>query len=119
MQKQLVWSLAFLVCLVSINGIASAVTVKDVQVKGNQRIEDDAILRVVETRPGDAYDEKQLSRDIESIFAMVYFDDIRVETETEPDGKVVIFRVEEKPTIKLIEVSGNRVYEDQEIKDNI
>ncbi|HMA84968.1 MAG TPA: outer membrane protein assembly factor BamA [Desulfosalsimonadaceae bacterium] len=94
-------------------------TVKDVQIKGNQRIEDDAILRVVETRPGDAYDEKQLSRDIESIFAMGYFDDIRVETETEPDGKVVIFRVEEKPTIKLIEVSGNRVYEDQEIKDNI
>jgi len=120
MQKQLGLILAISLCLIFITSLAPAsVTVKDVQIKGNQRIEDDAILRVVETRPGDAYDEKQLSRDIESIFAMGYFDDIRVETETEPDGKVVIFRVEEKPTIKLIEVSGNRVYEDQEIKDNI
>ena len=120
MQKQLGLILAISLCLIFITSLAPAsVTVKDVQIKGNQRIEDDAILRVVETRPGDPYDEKQLSRDIESIFAMGYFDDIRVETETEPDGKVVIFRVEEKPTIKLIEVSGNRVYEDQEIKDNI
>src|SRR6056297_258789 len=120
MQKQLGLILAISLCLIFITSLAPAsVTVKDVQIKGNQRIEDDAISRVVETRPGDAYDEKQLSRDIESIFAMGYFDDIRVETETEPDGKVVIFRVEEKPTIKLIEVSGNRVYEDQEIKDNI
>jgi len=120
MQKQLGLILAISLCLIFITSLAPAsVTVRDVQIKGNQRIEDDAILRVVETRPGDAYDEKQLSRDIESIFAMGYFDDIRVETETDPDGKVVIFRVEEKPTIKLIEVSGNRVYEDQEIKDNI
>jgi len=120
MQKQLGLILAISLCLIFITSLAPAsVTVKDVQIKGNQRIEDDAISRVVETRPGDAYDEKQLSRDIESIFAMGYFDDIRVETETDPDGKVVIFRVEEKPTIKLIEVSGNRVYEDQEIKDNI
>jgi len=119
MQKQLVWSLAFLVCLVSINGIASAVTVKDVQVKGNQRIEDDAILRVVETRPGDSYDEKQLSRDLEAIFSMGYFDDIRVETETQPDGKIVIFKVKEKPTIRQIEISGNQIYEDSKIKENI
>src|SRR6056297_2796844 len=119
MQKQLVWSLAFLVCLVSINGIASAVTVKDVQVKGNQRIEDDAILRVVETRPGDSYDERQLSRDLEAIFSMGYFDDIRVETETQPDGKIVIFKVKEKPTIRQIEISGNQIYEDSKIKENI
>jgi outer membrane protein insertion porin family len=120
MQKQLGLMLAVFGCIILTTHIVSATpTVKDVQVKGNQRIEDDAILRVVETRPGDPYDEKQLSRDLESIFAMGYFDDIRVETETEPDGKIVIFRVTEKPTIKLIEISGNRVYEDQEIKDNI
>jgi len=120
MQKQLGLILAvFGFIVLTAHLVWATPTVTDVQVKGNQRIEDDAILRVVETRPGDPYEAKQLSRDLESIFAMGYFDDIRVETETAPDGKIVIFRVKEKPTIKLIEISGNRVYEDQEIRDNI
>ncbi len=120
MQRQLLLVSALFVCVTLIAVIASAsIMVKDIQVEGNQRIEDDAILRVIETRAGSEYDEDRLSRDLEAIFSMGYFDDVRVETETEPDGKIVIFYVKEKPTIRLIEVSGNHVYEDAKIKENI
>ena len=122
MQKKLGLMLALFICFVFIPvaGMAAAsVTVKDVRIEGNERIEDDAILRVVETRAGESYDEAQLSRDLEAIFSMGYFEDIRVETEAQEDARIVIFRVTEKPTIRLIEISGNRVYDEQEIKDNI
>ena len=121
MRKQLIWMLMLVfVAAVAAQDALASVTVEEVLVKGNARIEDDAILRVVETRPGDSYDPDQLSRDLESIFDMGYFDDIRVETRSQADGnKVVIFRVKEKPTIRLIEFSGNVVYDDAELRENI
>jgi len=119
MIKQLGWTLVLAVCMLAVIQAASASVVKDVLIEGNQRIEDDAILRVVDTRPGDAYDPDQLSRDLEAIFEMGYFDDIRVETQTGEDGRLVIFRVKEKPTIRLIEFTGNLVYDDAELKENI
>ncbi|HMA66500.1 MAG TPA: outer membrane protein assembly factor BamA [Desulfosalsimonadaceae bacterium] len=97
----------------------ASATVQDVLIEGNRRIEDAAILRVIETQAGDAYDPDQLSRDLEAIFEMGYFDDIRVKTRSGKDGKVVIFQVEEKPTIRRIEFSGNMVYEDAELEKNI
>ncbi|MFP3980923.1 MAG: outer membrane protein assembly factor BamA [Desulfobacterales bacterium] len=93
--------------------------VKEVKVQGNQRIEDAAILRVIKTSAGDAYDRDRLSADLEAIYQMGYFDDVRVAAEETEDGRVVVFTVEEKSTLRTIEVTGNRVYDDEEIKENI
>ncbi|MFW5936703.1 MAG: outer membrane protein assembly factor BamA, partial [Desulfosalsimonas sp.] len=93
--------------------------VKEVKVQGNQRIEDAAILRVIKTSAGDAYDRDRLSADLEAIHQMGYFDDVRVAAEETEDGRVVVFTVEEKSTLRTIEVTGNRVYDDEEIKENI
>ncbi|MGD2187792.1 MAG: outer membrane protein assembly factor BamA, partial [Desulfobacterales bacterium] len=87
-----------------------------VDVTGNQRIEVDAIKRVVKTQPGDLFNLKSLSEDLKAIYAMGYFDDIRVETEALPDGNKVTFKVKEKPTLRSVRISGNRwVYENEEI----
>ena len=53
-----------------------------VEVSGNQRIEADAIKRVIKTQPGDIYNLKNLSADLKAVYAMGYFDDIQIETET-------------------------------------
>ncbi len=96
-----------------------AETVKDVRVTGNERIESDAILRVIQTRPGAVYDPALLSEDLKSIYAMGYFDDIRVSVERAPDGNTVIYDVKEKPTIRDIIITGNTVLDDEKIKENI
>ncbi|MFC1829999.1 outer membrane protein assembly factor BamA [Thermodesulfobacteriota bacterium] len=93
--------------------------VAEVVVSGNKRIEADAIKRVVKTKPGDVYLAKNLSEDLKTVYAMGYFDDIRVEAEAGPDGRIVIFKVTEKPTIRFIHTKGNTVYDDEEIKENI
>jgi len=89
-----------------------------VEVTGNQRIEVDAIKRVVKTRPGDTYNLKSLSEDLKAIYAMGYFDDIRIETEELPDGNKVTFHVKEKPTLRSVRISGNMwVFDNKEIME--
>jgi outer membrane protein insertion porin family len=66
-----------------------------VEVTGNQRIEVDAIKRVVKTKPGDLYNLKSLSEDLKAIYALGYFDDIKIETEALPEGNKVTFEVKE------------------------
>jgi outer membrane protein insertion porin family len=93
--------------------------VKEVRVTGNQRIESDAILRVIQTRTDAVYDPALLSEDLKAIYAMGYFDDIRVSVEKEPDGDIVIYDVKEKPTIRDINISGNDEIDDEKVKENL
>lgn len=91
-----------------------------VEVSGNQRIEADAIKRVVKTQPGDIYNLKNLSVDLKAIYAMGYFDDIQIEAESQPDGKTVTFKIREKPTLRSTRFSGIRwAFEDEEVEEVI
>jgi outer membrane protein insertion porin family len=91
-----------------------------VEVSGNQRIEADAIKRVVKTKPGDIYNLKNLSVDLKAIYAMGYFDDIQIEAESQPDGKTVTFKIKEKPTLRSTRFSGIRwAFEDEEVEEVI
>ena len=91
-----------------------------VDVTGNQRIEADAIKRVVKTKPGDLYNLQSLSEDLKAIYALGYFDDIKIETEALPDGNKVTFKVKEKPTLDSVRISGNQwVFDNEEIKEVI
>ncbi|MCF8052255.1 MAG: outer membrane protein assembly factor BamA [Desulfobacterales bacterium] len=94
--------------------------VAEVAVAGNQRIETDAIRRVIQTEPGDILSNERLSRDIRSIYRMGYFEDIRVETDQHPNGRTVTFHVTEKPTIRVIRIEGaGRGYDEKKIKENL
>jgi len=90
-----------------------------VLVTGNKRIEADAIKKIIKTKPGDVYLAKSLSQDLKAVYSMGYFEDIRVEAEQGSQGKVIIFNVKEKPTIRIIRFKGNKVYDDDKIKENI
>ncbi|MGA8178479.1 MAG: outer membrane protein assembly factor BamA [Desulfobacterales bacterium] len=90
-----------------------------VEIAGNKRIESDAIKRVIKTKPGDIYLPKRLSEDLKAVYAMGYFDDIRIEAENTPEGEKIIFRVKEKPTIRVIRIKGNHVFKEEKIKENL
>ncbi len=92
--------------------------VAKVLVVGNKRIETDAIKRVIKTRPGNVYLVKSLSRDLKSIYSMGYFDDIRIEAQESPKGKIITFRLKEKPTIRMITLKGNKVFEEKEVRED-
>jgi outer membrane protein insertion porin family len=93
----------------------------EIKITGNKRIEDDAIKRKIKTEVGDVFLTERLSDDLVSVYSMGYFDDIRIEAVETPKGKIVIFHIQERPTIKEILITGNKenVYDDEEIKENL
>ncbi|MDA3897432.1 MAG: outer membrane protein assembly factor BamA [Desulfobacteraceae bacterium] len=97
----------------------NVVLIMQIEVQNNQRIEEDAILRVTRAKAGDVYNKSILSEDLQAIYKMGWFDDVRVEVEESIDGNTVIFIVKEKPTIREINFSGNVVIDDEELKENV
>src|SRR5829696_1930820 len=85
------------------------VLVEDVQVEGNRRLRDEDVLYHIQTRPGDAYNEAQVQRDLQALLNLPFFDKtkVRVSTTDGPrGGKVVIFDVVELPVIRQLTFKG-------------
>jgi outer membrane protein insertion porin family len=92
----------------------------EIRIRGNNRIEADAIRRVLKVKVGDVLNPKDITDEIKAVYKMGYFDDIRVEAQSAPQGKIITFVVTEKPTVRSILVDGNTwVYDDDEIKEEI
>jgi outer membrane protein insertion porin family len=79
------------------------VTLKDVKISGNVRVEDDGIRLHLKSRPGETFDSAIVDQDVKAIFRMGFFDD--VQAELSPDG-VLTYAVKEKPYIREIKVQG-------------
>jgi len=93
--------------------------VEDVQVQGNHRIEKEAILAVVRTRPGSRLDYETLDKDLRDIYRMGYFSDVKIEVKDGKKGKIVIFIVKEKPVIAKIIFEGNKKLKEDKLKKEI
>jgi outer membrane protein insertion porin family len=93
--------------------------VTEVRIQGNQRIESDAILRAIKTQKGGVFKPDALSKDLRAIYAMGYFDDVRVEVLPSGEGKIAIFHIKEKPTIRHITIKGNSFIEEDKIRENL
>ncbi|HID02373.1 MAG TPA: outer membrane protein assembly factor BamA, partial [Desulfobacterales bacterium] len=83
--------------------------------EGNKRVDSGAILRKIQTKVGDIYDPKQLREDLKSIFAMGYFNDVQIVVNNSARGKIVTFRVVEKPIISQIIIEGQKEFKEEEI----
>jgi outer membrane protein insertion porin family len=88
-----------------------------VEIRGNKRVEEDAILARIRTTPGTLYDAAQVARDVKAIFQQGFFRDVQVLVEKTPAGLDVIFSVTESPVVREIAVSGNDHIDGDKIKD--
>jgi outer membrane protein insertion porin family len=73
---------------------------------GNRRIQTGTLRGRILSREGDPYNIDALRRDFELLWNTQFFDDIRLEVEdspTQPNAKIVIFFVKERPIIRRIE----------------
>jgi outer membrane protein insertion porin family len=82
--------------------------VTHIVVKGNRRIEKDAILGVMQTREGEVLSPAHLREDLKAIYKMGYFTDVRLDASDTPEGRILTVLVKEKPSIREIMVEGNR-----------
>ncbi len=78
---------------------------------GLRRIQRDTLLARIFSRPGDPYNPDALRRDFQALWNTQFFEDIRLEVENSPDqpnGKIILFYVSERPIIRRIEYKGNK-----------
>jgi outer membrane protein insertion porin family len=101
------------------NQIIGLAQVQAVRVKGNQRIEREAILAVVKTRKGERLNYGQLDKDLREIYKMGYFTDVSIETEEGATGTIVTFNVKERPSIGKISFEGNKKIESDDLKKEV
>ncbi len=88
--------------------------------EGNRRIQSDTLRSRIFSRAGDPYNEETTRRDFQALWNTQYFEDIRLEVEDDPkvpNGKVLIFKVQERPIIRRIEYKGNKSVSESDILD--
>jgi outer membrane protein insertion porin family len=93
------------VCLLC--DVADAQPIDKIEVRGQQRIEADAIRQQIASRPGQPLDDAKLRADIRAIYKLGVFSDVAVYTDPTPTGVAVAFHVKERPAIRKVLVTGN------------
>lgn len=94
--------------------------IDSIQFEGLYRIRKDALLGRIFSREGDVYSEDAVRRDFRALWNTDFFEDIRLEVEDSPknpNGKILIFYVRERPTIRSINYKGNKSVSESDILD--
>ncbi|MGB7614896.1 MAG: POTRA domain-containing protein, partial [Candidatus Acidiferrum sp.] len=87
---------------------------------GNRRIRSDTLKARIFSREGDPYNEETLRRDFQALWNTQFFEDVQLRVEDSPDrpdGKIVIFEVKERPTIRRIRYEGIHSISESDILD--
>ncbi|HTK80238.1 MAG TPA: outer membrane protein assembly factor BamA [Rhizomicrobium sp.] len=80
----------------------SGAVVRDIRVRGTQRIEPGTVLSYLSIRPGDPYDAANVDRSLKSLFATGLFADVKFNW----DGSVLTIDVVENPIINQVVFEG-------------
>ena len=91
--------------------------VAEIVIRGNRRVEEEAIRARLRTTIGLPADAAQIARDVRAIFAQGFFEDVRVFRETLPGGWRLIYEVSESPVVREITISGNDNIDGDDIKE--
>lgn len=94
--------------------------IERIEFVGLYRIQKEALQGRIFSREGDPYNPEALRRDFRALWNTGFFEDIRLEVEDSPrnpNGKIVIFYVTERPTIRNITYKGNKSVTESDILD--
>ncbi len=86
--------------------------VSDIKLEGLQRVEPGVVFRHFPVTAGDQLNRDQLSDAIRQLFRSGYFADIQAER----DGEVLLLKLKERPSVALINLEGNDVIKDEDLK---
>ncbi|MGB8276048.1 MAG: outer membrane protein assembly factor BamA, partial [Alphaproteobacteria bacterium] len=97
-------------------GVSPAgVTVRDVRVEGNQRVEPGTVLSYMLLKSGDQYDEGRADRSLKALYGTGLFSDVTMHME----GDVLVVSVVENPIINRLAFEGNSRLSDDALQQEI
>ncbi len=94
---------------------ASGNVIKKIVIKGNKKIESEAIRAKLVSREGAPFNAETVRQDIQELFATGFF--YNVEVDRNDAGDTLTYIITEKPSVSEIEYVGNDEIEDSDIKE--
>jgi len=89
--------------------------IAEVDVQGTKVLDKDVVLMRLTLQKGDMLTAKSVNTALKNIYDLGYFDDVEVKVETIPEGKKILFVVEEKPHIQALGVRGASEIDSEDI----
>ena len=93
--------------------------VNTIVVKGLRRIDESSVRAKISHRTGEPLSSATVTADIQNIYSMGYFDDVRAEVEPFEGGVELIYIVREKPVITRVEFQGNKKLDDEKLREQL
>lgn len=90
-----------------------------VEVRGNLRVESDAIVGQLQGGAGENLDPRVVEADIRRIYDLGFFKNIVIKARESRTGIVLIVEVEEKPSVTEIVYEGNDEFDDDELNQKV
>lgn len=85
----------------------------EVRIAGNETTSTTQVINNIITRAGRPFDETVVQRDVRNLANLGWFVDVKSLYERTPQGRIVIFQVVERPTIRYVEYVGNTRVKDK------
>ncbi len=93
--------------------------VDSIEIEGNKKVESEAVLEKLSTRPEMLLDNYLLRKDLSRIYDMKYFEEVEAYHKKLSGKEILLFKVKEKPIISKIIFSGNDEINDEDLKEQI
>lgn len=100
----------------AIGPIKEMFVVKKVSVEGTRKVEAEAVLEKISTKPDMMLDNYLLRGDIQHIYDMKYFEEVSAWKRGE---STLVFKVKEKPIIAKIEFEGNDELSEEDLREQL
>lgn len=93
--------------------------VQEIRVRGNAKVESDAIVAMLKTRKASPLNPKTVVEDIKTLYELGYFSDVRVLKQQVAGGVKLTIEVKEKPAVIAINFKGNDEISEDTLKDKL
>jgi len=94
------------------------ITIKDIEITGNNLVKANTILDKLSTKKGDKFDRELIQKDLKTIYDMGYFTEkIRAVPQSSSTGIKLQIQVEENVPVTGFNITGNKVIKTSEIND--
>jgi outer membrane protein insertion porin family len=86
-----------------------------VEVSGLETISEGFVRRIIKTRPGQPYSRRQVQEDVRELWRTRKFLNVFADAAVEDGQAVVVFRFQERPEIRSVEIEGNKRFSDADL----
>jgi len=93
--------------------------VTSVEVEGNKIVSSATVLAKIKTRPGDKASQAAVDEDIKRLYSTGFFTDVSADIRPYQEGKLVRFRVKERPLVAGIVITGSHHFRESKLREEL